>query len=96
MSAASHTASRHTAHTPTQDAKIPVTNSAVLPYDRTYFELWIVDKVKGRGDGVYTAKHYHGNSLQGSSKSNKMVLGQSVFGKRNIQKGTALTTPMRN
>jgi hypothetical protein len=61
-----------------------------------YFELWIVDKVKGRGDGVYAATHYHGYCLQGARKSNKMVLGNSVFGRRTAQEATALTTPMRN
>jgi len=63
MSAASHTAHRHTVHTPIQDAKIQETSSVVLPYARMYFELWIVDKVKGRGDGVYAATHYHGYCL---------------------------------
>jgi hypothetical protein len=63
MSAASHTAYRYTVHTPIQDAKIQETSSVVLPYARMYFELWIVDKVKGRGDGAYAATHYHGYCL---------------------------------
>ena len=96
MTAVSQTTQRHTVHTPIQDAKIPETNSVVLPYARTYFELWIVGKVKGRCDDVYAATHYHGYCLQGSRKSNKMVLGPCVFGTRTVQEATALTTPMQD
>jgi hypothetical protein len=61
-----------------------------------YFELWMVDKVKGRDDCVYAPTHYHEYCLQGSRKSIKMVLGHSVFGRRTVQEATALTTPIRN
>jgi hypothetical protein len=61
-----------------------------------YFELWIDDKVKGRGDCVYASTHYHEYCLQGSSNSIKMVLGHSVFGRRTVQEARALNTPARN